>query len=77
MLLILNDKNTFKQLKDNITIVQEKKLTRKLEQLKKNNFITKEEYKYCKPVGSQPGRIYNLPKIHKPKYPHQGRTIII
>ena len=69
MLNILKDTTTFKELKNDITIIQEDKLTRKLKQLKNDKFITEHEYHYCKPCGSQPGRIYGLPKIHKPNAP--------
>ncbi|CAF1407553.1 unnamed protein product [Rotaria sp. Silwood1] len=40
-------------------------LIRKLKQLKNNGFITEKEYNFCRPTGSQPARIYGLPKIHK------------
>ena len=69
MLDILKDTTTFKELKNDITILQEDKLTRKLKQLRNDKFITEHEYNYCKPCGSQPGRIYGLPKIHKPNIP--------
>jgi hypothetical protein len=65
MLEILNDTNTFEIIEVDLTISQEDKLTRKLRQLKNDGFITENEYNYCRPCGSQPGRIYGLPKIHK------------
>ncbi|CAF3691829.1 unnamed protein product [Rotaria sp. Silwood1] len=43
----------------------EDRLIRKLKQLKNNGFITEKEYNFCRPTGSQPARIYGLPKIHK------------
>ncbi|CAF3164199.1 unnamed protein product [Rotaria sp. Silwood2] len=69
MLQILNDKNTFKQLEQDDTLAQEDKLIRKLKQLKNDGFITEKEYNFCRPVGTQPGRIYGLPKIHKLNLP--------
>ncbi|CAF1399640.1 unnamed protein product, partial [Didymodactylos carnosus] len=62
---ILSDVRTFKEIKQDPTIEKEDQLTRKLLQLKNDNFITVEEYKNIRPTGSQPGRIYGLPKIHK------------
>ena len=46
-------------------ISQEDKLTGKLKQLKNESYIIENKYNFCRPCGSQPGRIYNLPKIHK------------
>ena len=66
---IVNDPSTFKQIHDDPTIKQEDKLNRKLRQLKQSGFITEEEYQYCRPTGSQPARIYGLPKVHKDGLP--------
>ena len=65
MMEILNDKNTFKIVESDETLAQEDRLIRKLKQLKTDGFITEKEYKFCRPTGSQPARIYGLPKIHK------------
>ena len=69
MLEILNDTDTFQIVESDLTISQEDKLTRKLKQLKNEGFLTENEYNFCRPCGSQPGRIYGLPKIHKPGAP--------
>ncbi|CAF1345844.1 unnamed protein product [Adineta ricciae] len=47
------------------TIAQEDKLIRKLKQLRNEGFITEKEFNFCRPRGSQPARIYGLPKVHK------------
>ncbi|CAF4078830.1 unnamed protein product, partial [Rotaria sp. Silwood2] len=65
MLEILSDHKTFKILKFNETMSHEDRLIRKLKHLKNNGFITEKEYNFCRPTGSQPARIYGLPKIHK------------
>jgi hypothetical protein len=62
---ILNDNNTFKEISTDPTLEQENNPRNHLLRLKNNNFITETEYNYCRSVGSQPGRIYGLPKIHK------------
>ncbi|CAF0726153.1 unnamed protein product [Adineta ricciae] len=62
---ILSDTKTFRQIDEDPTIKQENKLNSKLSQLKNDNFLTTEDYNYAKSRGSQPGRIYALPKIHK------------
>jgi hypothetical protein len=69
MELILNDSKTFKQLDDDPTISREDKLQKKLLNLKNSGFLTEEEYKFARPVGSQPGKAYGLPKIHKDDIP--------
>ncbi|CAF5019252.1 unnamed protein product [Rotaria sp. Silwood1] len=65
MLEILSDHKTFKVLNFVETMSHEDRLIRKLKQLKNNGFITEKEYNFCRPTGSQPARIYGLPKIHK------------
>jgi hypothetical protein len=62
---ILSDTTTFKELDHDPTIKQENKLNSKLLELKNDNFITLDDYNYARSRGSQPGRIYGLPKIHK------------
>ena len=42
---------------------------KKLLNLKNSGFITDEEYQFARPVGSQPGKAYVLPKIHKERVP--------
>ena len=36
-----------------------------LDDLLSNNYLFKEDYKFLKPVGSKPGIIYGLCKVHK------------
>ena len=62
---IINDQNTFKQIPIDPTIKQEDRLNRKLRQLKETGFIKDDEYNFSRASGSQPARIYGLPKIHK------------
>jgi hypothetical protein len=69
MLELLNDRNTFEIVEVDETIIQEDRLIRKLKQLKNDGFITEKEYNFCRPRGSQPARIYGLPKIHKTGVP--------
>ncbi|CAF3620444.1 unnamed protein product [Rotaria socialis] len=69
MELILNEPKTFKQLDEDPTIQKEDKLQRKLLHLKNIGFLTDSEYKFTRPVGSQPGKAYGLPKIHKDGVP--------
>jgi hypothetical protein len=69
MLEILNDRSTFEVVKVDETIAQEDRLIRKLKQLKDDGFITEKEYNFCRPRGSQPARIYGLPKTHKTGMP--------
>ena len=66
---ILNDKSIFEIIDKDPTIEQEDKLNRKLLKLKKENFITEEKYRFCRSTGSQPARIYGLPKTHKTGVP--------
>ena len=40
-------------------------VTKCLERLLSNNSITEEEFKFLKPVGSKPGVLYGLCKVHK------------
>ncbi|CAF3879985.1 unnamed protein product [Rotaria magnacalcarata] len=62
---IVNDTSAFININVDPTITQEEKLIRKLNHLHSTGFLTSEELKICKPSGSQPARIYGLPKIHK------------
>ena len=36
-----------------------------LDNLLNNNYLSKEDYKFLKPVGSKPGIMYGLCKVHK------------
>ncbi|CAF1529479.1 unnamed protein product [Didymodactylos carnosus] len=69
MNLIINDQSTFQLEDTDPTIKQEDRLIRKLGKLKETGFINEDEYKRCRPTGSQLARIYGLPKIHKRDFP--------
>ena len=57
------------QLKKDLTAAQERGLTSRLGELKKEGEIPESLYQRLRPSGSQPPRIYGLPKIHKPDVP--------
>ena len=61
----LSDGSKYKKLKQDPTLLREGQLQRFLLTLKKNNFFNKEQYDYIYPTGSQPSRLYGLPKMHK------------
>ena len=46
----------------------EKRITSELKLLKSKEFIDRSTYKSIKPVGSRPGNLYGLGKIHKETY---------
>ena len=50
-------------------MTRESKLQRFLRTLKKEGQITSEVYNEIYPTGSQPARIYGLPKMHKARPP--------
>ena len=60
---------TYKQLKKDPTATQEGRLSRKLKELEKKGEIPGGLYHRLRPSGSQPPRIYGLPKIHKDGIP--------
>ena len=60
---------TYGKLRGDPTATQENRLSRKLKGLEKNGEITSGLYNRLRPTGSQPPRIYGLPKIHKPDVP--------
>ena len=69
LLNLLSDETKFDCIESDLTIIRENKLKNILTNLVKNNTITKEIFNKIRPVGSRPGIIYGLPKIHKPNYP--------
>ena len=69
MMKILDDPKKFKLIDEDPTIKQEEKVVRKLRQLLERKFISEEEFKRYRPTGSQPSRLYGLPKIHKDTIP--------
>ncbi|CAF3806187.1 unnamed protein product [Rotaria sordida] len=66
---ILSDNKKFKLLNEDPTISCENALTTVLRQMKNEEYWTQQEYKYIKPVGSVPARLYGLPKVHKDNVP--------
>ena len=60
---------TYRRLGKDPTAAQESRLSRKLKELEKGGEITGSLYNRLRPSGSQPPRIYGLPKIHKPEVP--------
>ena len=66
---ILSDSTKFKELTDNPTKTRERSLTNYLLKLKHAGILNENEYKEIKPVGSNPGIMYGLPKVHKDNYP--------
>ena len=67
---IINDTHKFKEIDSDPTIVREGKLQRFLRDLKRNGKIDKDIYTNIYPSGSQPARIYGLPKMHKIQSPN-------
>ena len=65
ILNIISDSSKFKKLKDDPTLLREGQLQRFLRNLKKNDEIENTIYDKIYPSGSQPARIYGLPKMHK------------
>ncbi|CAF1678812.1 unnamed protein product, partial [Adineta ricciae] len=66
---ILSDTSKFKLLDKDPTISRENKLTNLLREMRKEEYLTQGEYRYIKPVGSVPARLYGLPKVHKANVP--------
>ena len=60
---------TYGKLRGDPKATQENRLNCKLKGLEKNGEITNALYNKLRPTGSQPPRIYGLPKIHKPDIP--------
>jgi hypothetical protein len=65
MQAILNDSTKFECLSDDLTIERERSLTNLLRRLKKRGHISEQFWYMAKPTGSNPGRLYGLPKLHK------------
>lgn len=66
---ILNDSSKFKCLFVDPTITREKSLANLLRRLKNQGHISEQFYYMARPSGSNPGRLYGLPKIHKDDVP--------
>ena len=63
------EQTKFNKLNCDPTLSREGKLQRILRKLKKNGEIDDTTYKDIYPTGSQPARIYGLPKLHKVREP--------
>ena len=66
---LLQDPTTYRRLPNDPTPAQESKLSRKRKSPEKCREILSKLYQKLRPTGSQPPRIYGLPKIHKPAVP--------
>jgi hypothetical protein len=69
MLVILNDSSKFTCLSEDPTIKREGSLMKLLLRLQKENCITDEFLSTTRSTGSNPGRLYGLPKVHKQNVP--------
>ena len=69
ILNLITDSSKFNKLDCDPTLSREGKLQRFLRKLKKNGDIDDETYNNIYPKGSQPARIYGLPKMHKVREP--------
>ena len=69
MYTIIDDPSTFRAIDTDTTMKNEDRLTRILRDLKKEEFISDEEYSLARPVGAMPARLYGLPKLHKKDTP--------
>lgn len=63
------DTTKFKIVDKDPTGCCETALTSLLRQMKNEEYLTEQEYRYIKPVGSIPARLYGLPKVHKENIP--------
>ena len=62
---LIDDPEKFEQLNEDPTQKREESLQRFLRKLKKNGFFNDAEYSKIYPKGTNPARIYGLPKMHK------------
>ena len=67
---LLSDDTKFKKLQSDLTLRRGGQLQRYLCKLKKNGVFESVTYRNIYPTGSQPARLYRLPKLHKVKDPH-------
>ncbi|XP_068758087.1 uncharacterized protein [Montipora capricornis] len=65
LLKIISDTSKFRPIKEDPTLLREGRLQRLLRKLKKNGHLDSDVYNSIYPRGSQPARIYGLPKMHK------------
>ncbi|CAF1680615.1 unnamed protein product, partial [Adineta ricciae] len=66
---ILSDTSKFRVVDKDPTGCREAALTSLLRRMKKEEYLTEQEYRFVKPVGSIPARLYGLPKVHKTNTP--------
>ncbi|CAF4387530.1 unnamed protein product [Rotaria sp. Silwood2] len=62
---ILNDSSKFSSLSEDPTLARENNLKSLLRKLHDQRQITDQFYYLARPTGSNPGRLYGLPKVHK------------
>ena len=67
---IINNTTKFRVLTFDPTLTREGKLQRYLRELKKKGHFDPDVYETIYLSGSQPARIYGLPKMHKPRAPN-------
>ena len=73
---ILDDRSTFTIINHDPTLDNEAELIRFLLLLKKEGFISDQEYNLARPKGSRPARIYGVPKLHKEKENYPLRPVM-
>ncbi|CAF4246335.1 unnamed protein product, partial [Rotaria sordida] len=66
---ILNDSSKFSSLSEDPTLARENSLKSLLRKLHGQGQITDQFYYLTRPTGSNPGRLYGLPKVHKDGVP--------
>ena len=70
ILKIINDTSKSRPIRKDPTLLREGRLRRFLRKLLKNGHLDRCVYVKIYPSGSQPARIYGLPKIHKAREPN-------
>ena len=66
---IVEDQTTFRKVDTDTTLANEDRLCSLLSRLKKEKFISDQEYNIARPKGTRPARLYGLPKLHKEGVP--------
>ena len=70
ILKIINDTSKFRPIKEDSTLLRENRLQGFLRKLLKNGHLDRCVYVKIYPSGSQPARIYGLPKMHRAREPN-------
>ena len=70
ILKIINDTSKFRPIKEDPILLRKGRLQRFLRKLLKNGHLDRCVYDKIYPAGSQPARIYGLPKMHKAREPN-------